>query len=69
MINEFTGKHWQDKPDPLGIHKSLGDAVLASRSFPTEYWWVWVSVGAAIAGICVFNAALIVAHAWLPGED
>lgn len=69
MINEFTSHQWQNKPYPGSPGVTLGDGVLTSRAFPTEYWWVWVAVGANFLATTVFNIILIIAHAWLPGKN
>eukprot|EP00887_Chlorella_sp_A99_P000995 scaffold5.g995.t1 len=62
-INEFTSGHWM-KPDPIngGL---LGPNILAFRSFPSEYWWCWVSVGFVIGTMCLNVCGLITACTFL----
>ncbi len=45
---------------------SLGHFILHQWGFPSEYWWVWVCVGAMVVCTVVFNLTGYLAHAYLP---
>ena len=48
LVNEFSAGHWQTVPAPDGSPGGMGVYFLESRSFHTDYWWVWVGVGVLI---------------------
>lgn len=55
IINEFTDSRWG----------ALGPQLLALRSFPNHYWWVWVGVGFLLGAIVVFHVVIILAQKFL----
>lgn len=63
-INEFTAAHWM-RPDPANPGEMLGIQVLTFRGFPTEYWWVWASVGFLLASLAIILALFMAAATYL----
>jgi ABC-type multidrug transport system ATPase subunit/ABC-type multidrug transport system permease subunit len=57
-INEMTSGDWSSPASTTG-GETLGDAVLASRSFPTSYSWVWISLFAWGIGASIINFVLL----------
>lgn len=62
-VNEFLGKSWRqvlpNSTEPLGV------AVLKSRGLFAEAKWYWISVGALVGYIFVFNFLNILALTYL----
>ena len=54
---------WQ-KPNPDNPAELLGPAVLQSRGFFTEHWFVWLSIGALAAYALLFNALILLAMSY-----
>ena len=69
LINEFSGKHWQNKayPYPIYAGRTLGDGILAGYDMENEYWWVWLGIGVNLAYILLMNVIIIFCLAYLPG--
>lgn len=69
LINEFSGKHWQNKayPYPIYAGRTLGDGILAGYDMENEYWWVWLGIGVNLAYILLMNIIIIFCLAYLPG--
>jgi ABC-type multidrug transport system ATPase subunit len=70
LINEFSAPRWQRILDiysrnPNGSPRTLGESLLATYSFNTDYWWVWVAVGVMIGYNILFNIVIVVAHKFL----
>ena len=59
----FRTARWQ-KPNPENPGELLGPAVLHSRGFFTEHWFVWLSIGALAAYALLFNALILLAMSY-----
>ncbi|KAL4447582.1 hypothetical protein ABPG75_004801 [Micractinium tetrahymenae] len=63
-INEFTAGHWM-RPDPYNPGQMLGLEVLSFRGFPSEYWWVWASVGFLLVSLLAIVGLFLAAATYL----
>ncbi|KAL4419611.1 hypothetical protein ABPG77_001665 [Micractinium sp. CCAP 211/92] len=63
-INEFTASHWM-RPDPSNPGQMLGIEVLSFRGFPSEYWWVWASVGFLLVSLLGIVGLFLAAATYL----
>ncbi|PSC69376.1 ATP-binding cassette transporter isoform B [Micractinium conductrix] len=67
-VNEFTGESWnKPNPDDPDNPLTLGEQILVFRGFGTEYWWVWVALGASLASIVINVVIFILAATFLMG--
>ncbi|KAK1439447.1 hypothetical protein QVD17_05265 [Tagetes erecta] len=66
VINEFLDERWSaPNIDPRINASTVGKALLKSRSFFTEEYWFWISLGALIGFSIIFNILFIVALTFL----
>ncbi|KAI3707559.1 hypothetical protein L6452_26185 [Arctium lappa] len=66
VINEFLDKRWSTPNiDPRINASTVGEALLKSRSFFTEDYWFWISLGALVGFSILFNILFILALTFL----
>ncbi|KAD1313124.1 hypothetical protein E3N88_43026 [Mikania micrantha] len=66
VLNEFLDKRWSTPNiDPRINASTVGKALLKSRSFFTEEYWFWTSVGALLGFSIIFNILFIAALTFL----
>ncbi|KAL4578715.1 hypothetical protein LXL04_014844 [Taraxacum kok-saghyz] len=66
VINEFLDDRWSaPNIDPRINASTIGEALLKSRSFYTEDYWFYISIGVLIGFSILFNLLFIVALTFL----
>ncbi|EFN59720.1 hypothetical protein CHLNCDRAFT_133292 [Chlorella variabilis] len=67
-VNEFTGASWA-VPDPSDPDSglTLGETILVFRGFGTEYYWVWIGLGAVLASIVINVVVFVLAATFMKG--